>query len=115
MDTRDYCATPLYTDRVSLSDVEVYKSKTVLREDCELALYGDKLVIDGGKSHALVLPFDEIVAISVLGRNKLNVYHGERLYQIKSDKRFNALKYVNIFYRSKSVRKGVLYGEFLGL
>ena len=115
MDTRDYCATPLYTDRVSLSDVEVYKSKTVLREDCELALYGDKLVIDSGKSHALVLPFDEIVAISVLGRNKLNVYHGERLYQIKSDKRFNALKYVNIFYRSKSVRKGVLYGEFLGL
>ena len=115
MDTRDYCATPLYIDRVSLSDVEVYKSKTLLREDCELALYGDKLVIDGGKPHALVLPFDEIVAISVLGRNKLNVYHGERLYQIKSDKRFNALKYVNIFYRSKSVRKGVLYGEFLGL
>lgn len=115
MDTRDYCAKPIYTDRVSLSDVEVYKSKTLLREDCELVLYGDKLVIDGGKPHALVLPFDEIVAISVLGRNKLNVYHGERLYQIKSDKRFNALKYVNIFYRSKSVRKGEMYGEFLGL
>ena len=115
IDTDEYCATPLYTDRVSLYDVEVYKTKTLLREECELSLFGDKLLIDAGKPHALVLPFEEITAISVLGRNKLNVYHGERIYQIKSDKRFNALKYVNIYYRSKGVRKGEKHGEFLGL
>ena len=54
-------------------------------------------------------------AVSVLGRNKLNIYHGERLYQLKGGKRFNALKYVNIYYRSKNMGRGDKSGEFLGL
>ena len=108
-------AEPIYRERVSLTDVMVYKTKTLLREDCEVALFGDKLVIDGKTQNALIVPFDETVAMSVLGRNKLNVYHGERLYQLKGDKRFNALKFVNIYYRYKNIKRGETDAKFLGL
>ena len=60
-------------------------------------------------------PFDEVTAVSVLGRNKLNIYHNKKVYQLKSGKRFNALKYVNIYYRYKNVSKGDTDGKFLGL
>ena len=51
----------------------------------------------------------------MLGKNKLNIYVGKRVFQLKSDKRFNALKYVNIFYRYQQIKKGDKNGEFLGL
>ena len=53
-------------------------------------------------------------AVSVLGKNKLNIYHNNRVYQLKSDKRFNALKYVNIYYRWKNITRGD-DSQFLGL
>ena len=51
----------------------------------------------------------------MLGRNKLNIYMGEKLWQLKGGKRFNALKYVNIYYRSKNQGRGDKDGKFLGL
>ena len=50
-----------------------------------------------------------------MGRNKLNIYHGGKVYQLKSGKRFNALKYVNIYHRSKNKSRGDKGGKFLGL
>ena len=72
-------------------------------------------MFDEASENKLVIPFDEVSAISVLGRNKLNIYHGTRILQIKSDKRFNALKYVNICYRYKNISRGEENVEFLGL
>jgi hypothetical protein len=63
----------------------------------------------------MIFPFDKVTAVSVLGRNKLNVYHEKKVYQFKGDKRFNALKYVNICYRHKNICKGALNEQFLGL
>ena len=45
----------------------------------------------------------------------LNIYFGETLYQFKGSKRFNALKYVNLFYRYKNIKEGNADGKFLGL
>ena len=115
LDVTQYTAQPLYRDTISLSEVEVYKKKTLLRKDATLALYGDRLVIDEGKAAEWILPFAEITAISVLGRNKLNVYYDKTILQIKSDKRFNALKYVNVHYRSKNILRGDSDDQFLGL
>ena len=53
--------------------------------------------------------------MTVLGKNKLNLYHGETLYQLKGDKRFNALKYVQIFTRSQNIARGDFDAKFLGL
>ena len=61
------------------------------------------------------LHFDSVSAVVVLGKNKLNIYYGEHLYQIKSDKRFNALKYVHMYYRYKNIKKGEESEQFLGI
>ncbi len=115
LDLEEFYEKPLYRDTAALSKVIVYKKKIKLLENTNLALYGNKIVIDEGGEDELVFRFDDINAISVLGRNKLNVYYKKELYQLKSDKRFNALKYVNIYYRYVNTAKGEIYGKFLGL
>lgn len=110
LDTRKYTKEPLYRDAVNVSEVIVYKHKEPLKQEARVALYGDRIEIDD-----LVLPFEEISTVAVLGRNKANIYWGKRVLQLKGDKRFNALKYVNIYYQDKNIMKGDEYGKFLGL
>lgn len=100
---------PLYRDTAMISLVEPYKRKTVLEEDATLFLYGNRIQV--GKK---TMFFDDIHVITVLGKNKVNIYHADGLYQIKGDKRFNALKYMNIFYRSKNQSAGK-NEDFLGI
>ncbi len=115
LDVTQYTDTPLYRDRSGLSEVIMYKNKVSLREDAEIALYGDRMVIDEGAENEMNLPFADIMAMSVLGRNKLNIYYGDHVYQLKSHKRFNALKYVNIYFRHKNITRGDTDAKFLGL
>ena len=63
------------------------------------------------------IPFlrESLIPTSVLGRNKLNIYYKDKIYQIKGDKRFNALKYVHLSHRSENIRKGQEDVKFLGL
>ena len=103
-------STLLYTDTARVSEVVVYKKKVKLSGEVAIKLYSDKMVI--GDS---VLHFDAIASLAVLGRNKLNLYYDKKVYQLKGDKRFNALKYVNLFYRYKNVKRGESNAEFLGL
>ena len=110
MNPNDHVAEPMYKERASLSEVIVYKHKNLIKEKAEIELYGDRVVID-----EKVYPFDEITAISVLGRNKLNIYHDKKVYQLKGSKRFNAIKYVHMYYRYKNVNKGEEHEQFLGL
>ena len=63
----------------------------------------------------MVLSFDDITAASVLGRNKMNLYTNETVFQVKGEKRFNALKYVHFYYRYRQIIRGEENGEFLGL
>ena len=102
---------PVYTDRASLSEVIVYKEKILISKMSEIQLFGDRIVIDGER----VFPFAEVSAMSVLGKNKLNIYHDGKVYQLKSDKRFNALKYVNFYFRYRNIIGGNSDVEFLGL
>lgn len=102
---------PAFTDRARISEVILNRRKQVLRKYAFVELYGDRIVID----EEMVLPFEEATAVSCLGRNKLNVYHDGKVYQFKGSKRFNALKYVNFYYRHKNISRGDFDGKFLGL
>ena len=104
----------LYEDTVQFSEVIVYKEKKILSEKAALRLYRDRVECEFG-GVKLTMSFDEVKVISVLGRNKLNIYWGEQLLQCKGDKRFNAVKYANLFYRYNNLQKGEKHGEFLGL
>ena len=111
----DCTETPLYRETASVFEVILKKRKLPLMKDTTVALYGDRLVLGEGTDGEICLPFSEVSALSVLGRNKANVYHGEKVYQLKGSKRFNALKYVHIYYRNKNLTRGESDGKFLGL
>ncbi len=106
---------PIFSDLARLSEVVPNQRKDIIKQSSSVKLYGDRVTVDEGSDSQLVYPFSEITAISVLGRNKLNIYHDKKIYQFKGDKRFNALKYVNIYYRYKNITKGDENGKFLGL
>ena len=115
LDPAAYTDVPMYEDNARLSEVIVYKAKKPLWENARIRLYGNRILMDNGQGEELRFPFEETDAVTVLGRNKLNVYHGGKIYQLKGGKRFNALKYVHIFHRWKNVNKGDGNGKFLGL
>lgn len=104
---------PIFTDGARLSEVIVYERKELIDKSAKIELYGNRIVIDGAQK--LEFLFDETDAVTVLGKNKANIYYCGRIYQLKGDKRFNALKYVNIFNRYNNVRKGNTNGKFLGI
>ena len=110
LDSCLYTEKPLFCDVADVSEVIVYKNKVPLYKKAAVALYGDRIVVN---DRAFL--FEDITAIAVLGRNKLNVYHGDHVYQFKGNARFNALKYVNLCYRYKNVSRGEENGKFLGL
>ena len=101
---------PVFEDTVRLSLVHARKRKEVLRKAAPVRLYGDRFTV-ADQTYS----FECISGLSVLGRNKLSFYDGENFLQMKGCKRFNALKYVNFYYRYKNLTTGGQNGEFLGL
>jgi hypothetical protein len=114
LDLSKYTDTPMYRDTAALFEVIPYDKKVKIAKQVNLSLYGDRIeVIINGEN--TVFTFDETATVAVLGRNKLNIYHGGKIYQIKSGKRFNALKYVNIYHRYKNLKSEQKELTFLGL
>ena len=115
LDLRDHTQTPVFCDEAKMSEVILNSHKQLLRENVSMKLYGDRVTVDEGSEDMLVFPFEDVTAVTVLGRNKLNIYHDKKVYQFKGSKRFNALKYVNFCYRYKNIIRGKEDGKFLGL
>lgn len=110
LDLDEFFDEPIYEEFASFSEVIVYKNKNLIKKNAVVELYGNRVIIDGKE-----FPFAEVTAVSVLGRNKLNIYHDKKVYQLKGNKRFNAIKYVHIYYRYKNMNKGEENEQFLGL
>lgn len=108
------CSVPLFEDRASYSEVILYQKKKILAKTVELKLYGDRITLDFAAEH-IEYPFRSLDAVTVLGRNKLNIYFQDHVFQFKGDKRFNAVKYVNFYHRYRNLQEGNEHGKFLGL
>ncbi len=115
LDTREFTDKPIYTDTARLSEVILYKNKKLIEKENTLNLYGDRITASGKKGLKMEMAFEDIGAVVVLGKNKLNIYYNDKVYQFKGDKCFNALKYVNIYYRNKNISEGNADDKFLGL
>ena len=100
---------PVFTDTARLSRVHAAKRKELMTKSARICLYGNRITVDNRE-----FPFDTVDAVVVLGKNKLNIYQGKDLFQLKGSKRFNALKYVNFFHRYKNI-KADDPSDFLGL
>lgn len=97
LDPEEMLTKPAYQETAMLSSVVANKKKTLLKAACKFSLYGNRLQADD-----MTLFFDDVSVMTVLGKNKLNIYHKDGLYQVKGDSRFNALKYMNFYYRYKN-------------
>ena len=115
LDLAPYIHTPLYRDSVQMWEVIPYKNKLAVAERTELRLYGDRIEVGSEDAPLFVFPFDDTGTVTVLGKNKINLYYGEKLYQFWGSQRFNALRYVNIFHHYLNCKEGAEHGEFLGL
>ena len=109
----DYANEPLYEEKGALYEVIPYEKKNLICEDAKISLYGTKMEVVCGEE-TKVFEFSDAHYITLLGKNKLDIYYGDTIYQIKSDERFNALKYVHFYHRYKNLVKGDS-NEFLGL
>lgn len=117
LDLSSFGDEPVYVEDGAIDEVIVYKHKQKLYDNVKIYLYGDKIAVRCEKED-FVFPLDEIRAITVCSKNKLNLYFGDRLYQITGGERFNALKYVNFVFRYRNIKKsekGEDYEQFLGL
>ena len=108
-DTTALTEAPVYEETARLSKVYAYQNKKLLKKEASICLYGDRITVD-----ERVFRFDDTSAVVVLGKNKLNIYAGNEILQLKGSKRFNALKYVQFFHRYQNVKAGK-NDEFLGL
>ncbi len=114
IDTRELITEPLWVERASVHKVIPYERKVLVSEWAEIKLYGDRISaeLDEGEH---TFPFDKVSAVTVLGRNKLNIYIGDTILQFSGNKSFNALKYVNLYTRHRNICKGEENVQFLGL
>lgn len=110
----EFVTKPLFTDEVCIYKVILSKNKKLLEKGVKLELYSDRMVLfrDSGED---VRYFDKVTAVTVVGRNKINVYDAGSIIQLRGNKHFNALKYVNMFNRCFNVKKGDENDKFLGL
>ena len=102
-----------YEDTTAMKEVILYQHKELIAKDARLRLYGGRMEVSfGGETH--IFSFREVSALTVLGRNKLDVYAGDKVFQFKGDKHFNPIKYMHFFHRFQNLLKGDEHGKFLG-
>lgn len=106
----------IYEDDVLLSEVIVFKKKKKIDKKAKIKLFNNRIEIEN-KINNFVFMFDDISTISVLGKNKLNIYYQDKIYQLKGNKQMNALKYMNIYFRYVNLEKeeNDANSEFLGI
>lgn len=118
LDLTKYFDELMYTETGNFFIVHLYKHKERISKDCTIKLYGNKVEIQtkSNDENKYEFLFEDITGVSVLGRNKLNIYYKDNVYQIKSNKRFNAVKYLNIWYRfNNQIKNPDSNSKFLGL
>ncbi len=114
IDTRTLTEKPVYTEGSSFIRVIPYKNKEILAENAEISLYGDKITVKYDADE-MIFPFEHVRAVTILGRNKVNIYIKDDIYQLKGPKEMNGVKYVHFFNRHKNILKGNENVQFLGL
>ena len=87
------------------SRIPLGKGKMILLNGCFKFVFEDK---------EIVMNFDDIKAITLLGKKKMNIYHLDKTYQVFNQKRINLLKYMHMFYILKNKKEGIEDG-FIGI
>ena len=104
----------IFADRVEFIDNKYCSKKVIVDKDATLMAYSDRFVVATDKED-FVFKYSDINSATVLGRNKMNIYVKQNIYQFRGSKHFNALKYLQLYYKTINEEKGELCGKYLGL
>lgn len=124
LDLSLHLSAPAYSEKAGLYEVIVYEKKQLLSESAEVRLYGDRIEFDhsgisgeNGERGVFTMAFDDIAAMGCIADHKLNIFYKDKIYQLRGDKGFNALKYCNFYYHAKFLKGKSEDGkfQFLGL
>lgn len=102
----------IYEDDIEIYEPIMYKSRLVIGKG-KMQLFNDcfKFILE---NQELILSYDDIYAVTLLGRKKMNIYYKDKVYQVYKDKKTNLLKYMHTYYIIKNKKEGVLDG-FIGI
>lgn len=116
MDLSSCQSAPIFSDTANLMEIIVFKKKLLRMKDALIRIFADHLEIGNGQEQ-MNMAYADIKAMACIAGHKLNIFHGDRVFQIRGGKSFNALKYCNIFYHAKYLKEEHTDGEFqfLGL
>ncbi len=96
----------IFEDRGTLNEIIPRKKRKTIVKDGLIKLYSNRIEFKNNKNK-LTLFFEDITSSGIFGKNKINFYTKEKTYQIKSDVHFNAIKYGDMIYRYKQIKKEV--------
>ena len=104
-------------DCIKISKVFLLKRKRKVCKKAQIVLMDNGIKVISKKYNWNKNFDNEITSMAVLGKNKLNIIFADNeILQVEGDKRFNALKYANFFFRHKNYKEGNnATSQFLGL
>lgn len=116
LDLAPYSEKAMYEETADLFEVAAMDCKKLVQKSVPVRIYGDRLEL-APENGPLILSYSDIQAMGCIVGHKLNIFYGDRIYQLRGDTHFNALKYCNIYYHAKFIKEGHEDGEFqfLGL
>jgi len=114
LDLESYGDDFIYRDTVRYSENIYCKHKVMKDEASVLTVFKDRFEVKT-KDGLDVYPFEKVYSATVLGRNKLNLYVGNQIFQFSGSKHFNPVKYLNLYFHAAGKEKGNDCDEFLGL
>lgn len=114
LDMESFGEDPIYRDTVHYSENIYCKHKIMIDDAAVLTVFKDRFEVNTSE-HTDVYPFGKVYSATVLGRNKLNLYVGNQIFQLSGNKHFNPVKYLNLYFHGIGTEKGNNNDEFLGL
>lgn len=109
---KEYDDKMIYQDQVELLITKEGKPKEKVGK-CLMELYKDDLIFNF-ENNQIKLNFDEISAMTLVGKKKMNIYHKENTYQVLNNSKTNFIKYMHLHYVLKNRKEGIEDG-FIGI
>lgn len=110
---KEYDESLIYQDEVELLITKEGQPKEKVGR-CSMKLYKDDLLFEFQDEKQIDLKFDNIKAMTLVGKKKLNIYYKDNTYQVVNDSKTNFIKYMHLYYILQNRKEGIEDG-FIGI
>lgn len=104
---------PIFIENEVLLKQTIRAKRKIVIGSGKLILFKDRLEIEIN-SNKHIFYINDITSVAIFGKNRIQFYHKDNIFQILGSVRFNALKYLNMYHHIKNKIEGTS-DEFLGL